>query len=157
MVIYILTKFGDDWLIFVDARVLTSKLEGRTEGRTSDGQPDGQRRTVSDHNSSLSTPCLRWAKNMKNKTNNILAGWWIWTLIRSSPLTTQFLLLTLLKHQILDFSKLKEFAGDCFNYDRNGRKLSKWVENTVGTGEISQCFRKLVLQTCKIQGFLGKG
>ena len=26
MVIYILTKFGDDWLIFVDARVLTSKL-----------------------------------------------------------------------------------------------------------------------------------
>ena len=26
VVIYILTKFGDDWLIFVDARVLTSKL-----------------------------------------------------------------------------------------------------------------------------------
>ena len=32
MVIYILTKFGDDWLIFVDARVLTSKLW--TDGRT---------------------------------------------------------------------------------------------------------------------------
>ena len=32
MVIYILIKFGDDWLIFVDARVLTSKLW--TEGRT---------------------------------------------------------------------------------------------------------------------------
>ena len=32
MVIYILTKFGDDWLIFVDARLLTSKLwmDGRT-------------------------------------------------------------------------------------------------------------------------------
>ena len=26
MVIYILTKFGADWLIFVDARVLTRKL-----------------------------------------------------------------------------------------------------------------------------------
>ena len=26
VVIYILTKFGDDWLIFVDARVSTSKL-----------------------------------------------------------------------------------------------------------------------------------
>ena len=26
MVIYILTKFGSDWLIFVDARVLTRKL-----------------------------------------------------------------------------------------------------------------------------------
>ena len=35
VVIYILTKFGDDWLIFVDARVLTSKLwtDGRTDGR----------------------------------------------------------------------------------------------------------------------------
>ena len=26
VVIYILTKFGDDWLIFVDARVSTSQL-----------------------------------------------------------------------------------------------------------------------------------
>ena len=35
MVIYILTKFGADWLIFVDARVLTRKLWidiGRTSG-----------------------------------------------------------------------------------------------------------------------------
>ena len=31
MVIYILTKFGADWLIFVDARVLTRKLW--TDGR----------------------------------------------------------------------------------------------------------------------------
>ena len=46
VVIHILTKFGDDWLIFVDARVLTSKL-----------WTDGQRRMVSDHSSSLSTPC----------------------------------------------------------------------------------------------------
>ena len=55
MVIYILTKFGDDWLIFVDARVLTSKLwtDVRPDGR----RTDGQQRTVSDHNSSLSTPC----------------------------------------------------------------------------------------------------
>ena len=44
IVIYILTKFGADWLIFVDARELTRKLW--TEGRT-----------VSDHNSSLGTPC----------------------------------------------------------------------------------------------------
>ena len=33
--IYILTKFGDDWLIFVDARMLTSKLW--TDGRRMDG------------------------------------------------------------------------------------------------------------------------
>ena len=32
MVIYILTKFGADWLIFVDARVLKRKLW--TDGRT---------------------------------------------------------------------------------------------------------------------------
>ena len=50
MVIYILTKVGADWLIFVDARVLTRKLW--TDERT-----DGHRRTVSDHNNSLSTAC----------------------------------------------------------------------------------------------------
>ena len=44
MVIYILTKFGDDWLIFVDARVLTSKLW--TDGRTLDGRTDGRKTTV---------------------------------------------------------------------------------------------------------------
>ena len=50
MVIYILTKFGADWLIFVDARVLRRKL-------WTDGQIDGHGRTKKDHNSSMSTPC----------------------------------------------------------------------------------------------------
>ena len=39
-----MTKFGADWLIFVHAKVLTRKLWT-------------YRRTVSDHNSSLSTLC----------------------------------------------------------------------------------------------------
>ena len=48
-------------------------------------------------------------------------------------------------------SKLKDFADDNFKFDENGRKLSKWVENTVGKGEIArhkqfllfpQCFQK---------------
>ena len=39
MVIYILTKFGADWLIFVDARVLTRKLW--MDGRTDIGRTDG--------------------------------------------------------------------------------------------------------------------
>ena len=30
------------------------------------------------------------------------------------------------KRQILDLSKLKEFADDNFKLDENGRKLSKW-------------------------------
>ena len=52
---------------------------------------------------------------------------------------------------MLDSSKLKDFADDNFKFDENGRKLPKWVENTVGKGEIShyeqfllfpQCFQK---------------
>ena len=31
---------------------------------------------------------------------------------------------------------MKEFADDNFKFDENGRKFSKWVENTVGKGEI---------------------
>ena len=56
------------------------------------------------------------------------------------------------RQQVLDSSKLKEFAEDNFKFDENGRKLSKWVENTVGKGEIArykqfllfpQCFQKV--------------
>ena len=36
------------------------------------------------------------------------------------------------KRQILDSSKLKEFADDNFKFHENGRKSSKRVENTVG-------------------------
>ena len=55
------------------------------------------------------------------------------------------------KQQILDSSKLKEFADNNFKFDENGRKFSKWIENAVGKGEIaryeqfllfSQCFQK---------------
>ena len=55
------------------------------------------------------------------------------------------------KRQFLNSSKLKEFADDNFKFDKYGRKLSKWVENTTGKGEIArheqfllfpQCFQK---------------
>ena len=42
------------------------------------------------------------------------------------------------KRQILDPSKLKEFADDNFKFDENGRKLSKRVKSTVGKGEIAR-------------------
>ena len=42
------------------------------------------------------------------------------------------------KRQILDLSKLKEFADDSFRYEENGRKFSKRVGNTVGKGEIAR-------------------
>ena len=37
-------------------------------------------------------------------------------------------------------SKLKEFADDNFRFDKNGRKFSKGVENTMGIGE-SACYQ----------------
>ena len=44
--------------------------------------------------------------------------------------------LPITRRQILDSSKLKEFADDDFKFDENGSNLSKWVENIVGTGEL---------------------
>ena len=41
------------------------------------------------------------------------------------------------KRQILDCSQLKESADDNFIFGEGGRKLLKWVENTVGKGEIA--------------------
>ena len=67
----------------------------------------------------------------------------------SAATTNIFLLIT--RRQILDSSKLKEFADDNLKFDENGRKLSKQVENTVGKGEnasyeqfflFPQCFQK---------------
>ena len=52
-------------------------------------------------------------------------------------------------------SRLKEFAGDNFKFDENGKKLSKREENTMGKGEIAryeqfllfpQCFQKACFQ-----------
>ena len=43
-------------------------------------------------------------------------------------------------------SKLKEFADDNFKFDKNSRKLSKQVENTVGKGEIARYEQFLLFQ-----------
>ena len=45
------------------------------------------------------------------------------------------MLLTLSKRQILDTSKLKEFADDNSKFDEQGRKFSKRIENTLGKGQ----------------------
>ena len=39
---------------------------------------------------------------------------------------------------------MKEFADDNSKFDENGRKLSKWEENTVGKGEIA-CYEQFLL------------
>ena len=42
------------------------------------------------------------------------------------------------EQQILHSSILKEFADDHFQFDGNGGKFFKWVENTQGKDEIAQ-------------------
>ena len=58
------------------------------------------------------------------------------------------IMLTLPKRQILDSSKLKEFADDNFKFDENCGKCSKWVENTVGKGEIARYEQFLLFPQC---------
>ena len=52
------------------------------------------------------------------------------------------------KQQILDSSKLKELADHNFKFAKNGRKLSKWVENTAGKGEIARYEQFLLVPQC---------
>ena len=52
------------------------------------------------------------------------------------------------KRQILDASKLKESADDNFKFYENGKQLSKWVENTVGKGEIARYEQFLLFPQC---------
>ena len=48
------------------------------------------------------------------------------------------------KQQILESSKLKEFADNDSIFVENGRELSEQVENTVGKEEIA-CYKKFLL------------
>ena len=58
------------------------------------------------------------------------------------------------KRQILDSSKLKEFADDNFIFDENGRKVAKWVKNTVGKGEIARYEQFILFPQCLYKTFL---
>ena len=71
------------------------------------------------------------------------------------------------KRQMLDSSKLKEFADDNFIFDENGREFSKRIDNTVGEKKellvatnfsfFHSVFKRIFLQTRKNKRFLGKG
>ena len=52
------------------------------------------------------------------------------------------------RRQIIDSSKVKELADDNFKFNENGRKLPKWVENTVGKGEIARYEQFLLFPQC---------
>ena len=57
------------------------------------------------------------------------------------------------KRQILDSFKLKQFADNNFEFDENNIKFSKWVENTVGKGEIARYEQFLLFSQCFNKGF----
>ena len=70
------------------------------------------------------------------------------------------------KQQILDWSKLKEFADNNFKFDENGRNLYECVENTVGKEEIAcyeqyfvfpHCFQDFYCRHLKTKACLLKG
>ena len=52
------------------------------------------------------------------------------------------------KRQILDSSKLKDFADENFIVDENGGKFFKRIENTVGKGEIARYEQFLLFTQC---------
>ena len=54
----------------------------------------------------------------------------------------------LLDNKLLDFSKLQDFADDNFKFDKNDRKLSKPVGNTVGKGESARYEQFLLFPQC---------
>ena len=62
------------------------------------------------------------------------------------------ILYTITRQQILDTSKLKEFAYYNLKFDKNGRNLSKQVENTVGKGEIARYEQFLLFPHCFPKG-----
>ena len=46
--------------------------------------------------------------------------------------------------KILDLTKMKEYADDNSKVDENGRRFSKWTENSVGQEEIA-CYKLFLL------------
>ena len=54
------------------------------------------------------------------------------------------------------FFRTKVFADNNFKFDENGRKLSKWIENTVGKGEIAR-YEQFLLLTSVFKRFVSQG
>ena len=61
---------------------------------------------------------------------------------------SKYIILTHYQTTILDWSKMKQSADDNFKFDENIRKFSKWVENTVGKGEIARYQQFLLFPQC---------
>ena len=44
--------------------------------------------------------------------------------------------------------QIETAADDNLKFDQNSRKFFKWIENTVGNGEITRCEQFLLLPLC---------
>ena len=53
-----------------------------------------------------------------------------------------------LSQTILDSSRLNEFADDNFEFNEDGKKVFKRIENTVGKGEIALYGQFLLFPHC---------
>ena len=52
------------------------------------------------------------------------------------------------KRQMSDSSKLEYYTDNNFRFDENDRKFFKWVENTVGKGEIARYEQFILFPRC---------
>ena len=75
--------------------------------------------------------------NMNVHLTTQIFNWSDVTVVEDNTNLSQMMGFVFPEQQILDFSKLKEFADYNFKLDEHGRKFSKRVENTVGNGEIA--------------------
>ena len=57
-------------------------------------------------------------------------------------------LLTLSETTNFRLFETEKFADDNFKFDENGRRFSKWVENSVGKGEIARYEQFLHFPQC---------
>ena len=58
------------------------------------------------------------------------------------------LIIPLPDDKFLNWSKLKQSADDNFKFDENSIKFFKWVENSVGKGEIARYEQFLLFPQC---------
>ena len=126
MVIYILTKFGDDWLIFVGARVLTSKLW--TDGRTTRRQTptDGEwSQQLNEHS------VLMWAKNAAFSPFPKM-----FSSIYKTNLNLLKFILSSARTLNMDKSKIQSFGKELLKLDQQKYKLG-WLSQNENRSIIS--------------------
>ena len=92
--------------------------------------------------------CLAWQQIMFSSHNDLCHHvWWVRKLcgcqhyLHFKNIFERFFSS---KRQILNSSKLREFANDDSKFDENGRHFSKTVKNTVGKGGIA-CHEQFLL------------